>query len=91
MFFGSRTFGYAIAALTAAIPGGTAYYVGLLLLSIAVIALSIHAYRVWQEIHEEVEPDSPSDLIDSFEQAHAEGELDDQELERVRRLLQEKE
>lgn len=73
--------------LTAAISLGTSYYVGLGLLSILVIVLLVYAYRVWEEIHEDVEPDSPADLLDSFEQAHAEGELDVEELDRVRRLL----
>jgi hypothetical protein len=88
MIFWSRASGNEIAGLTAVVLGGMAYYVGLVLLSILAIMLSVHAYRVWQEIHEVEEPDSPSDLLESFEQAHTEGELDDQELERVRRLLQ---
>jgi uncharacterized membrane protein len=91
MFFWSRTLAKEIAGLTAVAFGGTTYYIGLVLLSVAAIMLSIHAYRVWQEIHEEEEPDSPADLLESFEQAHAEGELDEQELERVRRLLQDEE
>ena len=33
------------------------------------------------------EPDSPEDLLASFEQAHAAGELNAQELERVRERL----
>jgi hypothetical protein len=33
------------------------------------------------------EPDSPGDLLASFEQAHAAGELDDEEFERVRARL----
>lgn len=82
--------GNEVAGLIAVILGGTAYYVGVVLLSILAIMLLIHAYRVWQEIHEVEEPDSPADLLESFEQAHAEGELDDQELERVRRLLQQR-
>jgi hypothetical protein len=91
MLFWSRTPGNPMPGLSAVIFGGIAYYIGLVLLTIAAIMLSIHAYRVWQEIHEEEEPDSPSDLLESFEQAHAEGELDEKELERVRRLLREKE
>ncbi len=90
MDFWSRTACTELAGLTAVVLGGAAYYVGLLLLSIVSMMLLIHAYRVWQEIHEEEEPDSPIDLLESFEQAHAEGELNDQEMDRVRRLLQEK-
>jgi len=63
------------------------YYIGLVLLVIIMTALLVHAYRVWEELHDVEDPDSPSDLLDSFEQAHAEGDLDAQELDRVRRLL----
>ena len=54
--------------LTAAISFGATYYVGLVLLSIIMIALLVKAYRVWEEIHDVEEPDSPADLLDSFEQ-----------------------
>ncbi len=87
MAFLIRAASNGIEGLTAAISFGAYYYVGLVLLSIIMIALLVHAYRVWEEIHDVEEPDSPSDLLDSFEQAHAEGELDAQELDRVRTLL----
>jgi len=87
MPFSCGAFGNGIPGLMALIPTGPAYYVGLALLTILVIVLLVHAYRVWEEIHDVEESDSPSDLLESFEQAHAAGELDDQELERVRRLL----
>ncbi|MGP0063818.1 MAG: hypothetical protein ACLQGP_09500 [Isosphaeraceae bacterium] len=73
--------------LTAAISFGASYYVGLVLLSIIMIALLVKAYRVWEELHDVEEPDSPADLLDSFEQAHSEGELDAQELDRLRKVL----
>jgi uncharacterized membrane protein len=87
MGFLNRATSNGIEGLTAAISFGGSYYVGLVLLSIILIVLLVHAYRVWEEIHDVEEPDSPSDLLDSFEQAHAEGELDAQELDRVRKLL----
>jgi hypothetical protein len=90
MLFWGRTSWAEVAGLTAVVLGERSYYVGLAFLSVAAILLSIHAYRVWQEISEVEEPDSPIDLLESFEQAHAEGELDDQELDRVRQRLQEK-
>jgi hypothetical protein len=63
------------------------YYVGLaLLIGLMVIAL-VKAYRVWEEIRDVEEPDSPADLLESFEQARAEGELNDEEMERVRQRL----
>ena len=62
-------------------------YIGLALLAVLLVAALIKAYRIWEEIHDVEEPDSPSDLLASFEEAHAAGELDDEELERVRKRL----
>lgn len=73
--------------LVAAISLGTSYYLGLALLTILVVVLLVYAYRVWEEIHEDIESDTPGDLLDTFEEAHAAGELDQEELSRVRQLL----
>jgi hypothetical protein len=62
-------------------------YIGLGLLTVLLVILLIKAYRVWEEIHDVEEPDSAEDLLASFERAHAEGELDDEELERVKARL----
>jgi hypothetical protein len=59
-------------------------YIGLGLLSVLLVVVLIKAYRVWEEIHDVEEPASPEDILASFEQAHAAGELDDEELQRVR-------
>jgi hypothetical protein len=64
------------------------YYVGLVLLVLAMVVALVKAYDVWEEIHDEEEPDSPADLLGAFEKAHAAGVLDDEELERVRDRLQ---
>jgi hypothetical protein len=74
--------------LWAAAAFGPSYYVGLALLVVVLVAALISVYRVWGEIHEDEEPDSPADLLKSFEQAHAAGVLDKEELDRVRRRLQ---
>lgn len=71
----------------AAIAVGTSYYVGLALLTTLVIVLLVYAYRVWAEIHEEIEPESPRELLNTFEEAYAAGEIDQEELSRVRNLL----
>ncbi|HEX3450448.1 MAG TPA: hypothetical protein VHS97_19490, partial [Isosphaeraceae bacterium] len=47
----------------------------------------IKAYRMWEELHDVAEPDLPADLLETFKEAHAAGELDDQEFERVRQRL----
>ncbi len=62
-------------------------YIGLALLAVLLVALLVKAYRVWGEIHDVEEPVSPGDLLASFERAHAAGELDDEEFERVRERL----
>ncbi len=63
------------------------YYLGLgILVALMVVAL-VKAYRMWEELHDVEEPDSPTDLLASFEEAHDAGELDDEEFERVRQRL----
>ncbi len=71
----------------APVATGTRYYIGLAVLVVIMIGVLIYAYRTWEEINDVEDPDSPEDLLESFEQAHAEGEIDEHELERVRRLL----
>jgi hypothetical protein len=63
------------------------YYVGLGVLVVLMLVAGIKAYRMWEELHDVAEPDSPADLLETFEEAHAAGELDDQEFERVRQRL----
>jgi hypothetical protein len=66
---------------------GMSYYIKLaLLLAIMVMAL-IAAYRVWAEIHDVEEPDSPTDLLRSFEEARGAGALDEAEFNRVQSRL----
>jgi hypothetical protein len=78
-----------IPGLWAATSFGVSYYLGLALLIISMVVALVAAYRVWEEIHDVEEPDTPSDLLESFEQAHASGVLNDQEFDRVRRRLEE--
>jgi uncharacterized membrane protein len=66
---------------------GPSYYVGLAILVVLVVVALVKAFQMWEEIHDVEEPDSPTDLLESFEEAHAAGELDDEEFERVRRRL----
>jgi hypothetical protein len=64
------------------------YYVGLLILAVFLAVAAVKSYQMWEELHDVEEPDSPSDLLETFEEAHAAGEIDDEELERVRHRLQ---
>jgi uncharacterized membrane protein len=63
------------------------YYVGLALLVVLLVVALVKVYRVWEEVKDVEEPDSPADLLRAFEEARAAGELDDEEMERVRRQL----
>jgi hypothetical protein len=67
--------------------GTPAYWIGLGLLVAVLLVALIKGYREWQEIHDVEEPDSPDDLLRSFREAHAMGELDDDEFQRVERRL----
>jgi hypothetical protein len=87
MGFLHRSASHGIAGLLAAIPSVSSNCVKLIIMGIVMIVVFGSAYRVWQEIHDVEDPDSPGELLDSFEQAHAEGELDVQELARLRKLL----
>jgi hypothetical protein len=45
------------------------------------------AYRSWEEAHEDLDPATRDELLEAFQQAHAEGELDASEFAKVRRRL----
>lgn len=73
--------------LAAGVASGWKYYAGLaVVVGVTMLAIVVF-YREWQEMHDVEEPDGPQDILDSFVQAHAQGNLDAGELERVRRLL----
>jgi hypothetical protein len=63
------------------------YYVGLGVLVFLMLIAGIKAYRMWEELHDVADPDLPTDLLETFQEAHAAGELDDHEFERVRQRL----
>lgn len=61
----------------------------LILLSAALLVGAIWAYRTWREMRGEDDDadDSPVSLLEQIRLAHAAGELDDAEYQRVRRRL----
>ncbi len=63
------------------------YYTGLAILSVLMMIAAVKAYRAWEEINDVEEPDSPKDLLQTFEAAYADGEIDAEELARVRARL----
>jgi hypothetical protein len=62
-------------------------YVPLVLLAVLLAVLLTKAVRTWQEIHEVEEPATPDELLASLEDAHEAGELDDEEIAKVRQQL----
>jgi hypothetical protein len=62
-------------------------YVPLVLLALLLVVLLTKAVRTWQEIHEVLEPATPSELLATLEDAHIAGELDDDEIAKVRQQL----
>ncbi len=66
---------------------GAPYYFGLAVLVLAMIWGAVLAYRSWEEAHEDLDPATPDELLDVFEQARAEGEIDDAEFARLRRRI----
>jgi hypothetical protein len=65
----------------------TGRYVPLVLLAVLLVVLLTKAVRTWQEIHEVEEPATPSELLATLEDAHIAGELDDDEIAKVRQQL----
>jgi hypothetical protein len=59
----------------------------LALFLVLLAVLLIKAVRVWQEIHDVEEPATPAELLASLEEAHVAGELDDNEIAKVRQQL----
>ena len=76
-----------------AVAGPTSYYYygGLVLLAAAMIWAATLAHRSWEEANEDLDPATPDELLDAFEQARAEGELDENEFARVRRRIEQSE
>ena len=71
----------------AAFPSGATTYLPLALLAVLLVFSLIKAVGLWKEIREVEEPVTSGDLLATFGQAHADGELDDDEFERVRKRL----
>jgi uncharacterized membrane protein len=70
-----------------ALPWGWAAILPLVLFAVLLALLIIKMYRERQDILDVEDPDSPEDLLRSFELAHRAGELDDDEFERVKQQL----
>ncbi len=81
----SATSGWIVGA--GAVSYDRTYYIGLAILAVLLAVAIVKARGVWAEIHEEIEPSDPDELLRSFEQAHANGVIDDEEFARVKSKL----
>lgn len=66
---------------------GFLWYLAFGLLSCAIVIGVVVAVRLWREIHEDEEPATNEELLAEFRQAHAAGEIDEAEFQRVTALL----
>ena len=74
------------AAADAAAPAKPTMLGAVLLCVLLIVALAV-GWKYWREAHEEEATDSPDDLLASFEEAYAAGEIDEQEIKRLRAKL----
>jgi uncharacterized membrane protein YebE (DUF533 family) len=70
--------------LVAALSAASWYNIGLAVVVVALVFAGVLACRVYWEVNEDVQPASPEELLAAFEQARSEGELDEEEYQRVR-------
>lgn len=70
-----------------------ALYSGLIALAVLtalMIRAGLAAYRSWEEATEDLDPATNDELLEAFRQARMDGELDEGEFERARRLIEER-
>jgi hypothetical protein len=63
------------------------WYIPLALFLVALLVGILKVRSLWEEIHEDEDPASERERLSELEEAHAAGELDEEELRRVRDLL----
>jgi len=64
------------------------YNIGLAVV-LLVLALALYwAYQIWTEVNEEVDPATADELMASFDQARAAGDLDEEEYAKVRSRIE---
>jgi hypothetical protein len=64
------------------------YNIGLAVVLLSLALAFYWAYQVWTEVNEEVDPATADELMASFDQARAAGELDDEEYAKVRKRIE---
>jgi hypothetical protein len=84
MFHPSRGF----CVLLAAISARAWYNIGLAVVLLSMAVAFYWAYQMWTEVNEEVDPATAEELMASFDQARAAGELEDEEYAKVRKRIE---
>jgi uncharacterized membrane protein len=64
------------------------YNIGLGVVLLVLAVAFYWAYQMWSEVNEEVDPATADELMASFDQARAAGELNDEEYAEVRRRIE---
>jgi uncharacterized membrane protein len=64
------------------------YNIGLVVMLLILVLACYWAYEMWMEVNEEVDPATADELMASFDQARAAGELDDEEYAKVRKRIE---
>ncbi len=64
------------------------YNIGLAVVLLVLAVAFYWSYQVWMEMNEEVDPATTDELMASFDQARAAGELDDEEYAKVRKRIE---
>jgi uncharacterized membrane protein len=74
--------------LLAVISARAWYNIGLAVVLLSLAVAFYWAYQMWSEVNEEVDPATAEELMFSFDQARAAGELDDEEYAKVRKRIE---
>ena len=60
---------------------------GTIIIVVALFVALVVGWWNWREANEEISSESPEEILASFEEAHEAGELDDEEMKRLRAKL----
>jgi uncharacterized membrane protein len=85
MFHPNEAFSMVLGAISAR----AWYNIGLAVVLLVLVLACYWAYQMWIEVNEEVDPATANELMASFDQARAAGELDEEEYAKVRKRIEE--
>jgi uncharacterized membrane protein len=79
---------HSVLGLVSALSPEAWYNLGLVVVILALVVSSILGYRAWQEAHEDTAPATSEELMASFEEARARGEIDEEEYAKIRERIE---